>query len=75
MDEVAERRWTGPRRTWRRSRSRNALAGEMVFGPDLTNLPGIVLQPGDTLYFQLWFRDFTTGPTSNTTDGVEVMFR
>jgi FG-GAP repeat/Lectin C-type domain len=43
---------------------------------DLLNLAqGIVLSPGDTWYFQLWFRDWTGGPTSNTTDGIEVMFR
>ncbi len=43
---------------------------------DLVNLPqGIKAQPGDTWYFQLWYRDYTTGPTSNTTDGIEVMFR
>ena len=52
--------------------------GEMVFSPDLTDLPqGVVFQPGGTWYFQLWFRDFdpVNGPTSNTTDGIEIMFR
>jgi hypothetical protein len=50
--------------------------GTVSFTLDLTFLPqGTVFLPGDTWYFQLWFRDFTTGPTSNTTDGIEVMFR
>ena len=49
--------------------------GEMEFKPDLTNLPqGTVFLPGDTWFFQLWFRDWVGGPTSNTTDGLEVMF-
>lgn len=43
---------------------------------DLTDLPqGIAFQPGDVWYFQLWFRDWVSGPTSNTTDGIEVLFR
>lgn len=38
--------------------------------------PGIVLQPGDVLFFQAWFRDVVGGvPTSNTSDGLEVRFR
>jgi hypothetical protein len=50
--------------------------GTVSFTLDLNNLPqGITFLPGATWYFQLWFRDFTTGPTSNTTDGIEVMFR
>lgn len=40
---------------------------------DLTALPQhTVFLPGDTWYFQLWFRDALT---SNTTGGIEVMFR
>ena len=47
--------------------------GEVSFTLDLTDLPqGTVFIPGDTWYFQLWFRDVFT---SNTTDGIEVMFR
>ena len=50
--------------------------GTMSFTLDLDLLPqGIKFDPGETWYFQLWFRDFTTGPTSNTTDGSEVLFR
>jgi hypothetical protein len=50
--------------------------GTVSFTLDLNLLPqGITFDPGETWYFQLWFRDFTTGPTSNTTDGIEVMFR
>jgi hypothetical protein len=43
---------------------------------DFSNLPqAIVFQPGDTWNFQLWFRDLNPGVTSNTTDGVTVLFR
>ena len=50
--------------------------GTMSFTLNLDGLPqGISFDPGETWYFQLWFRDFTTGPTSNTTDGIEVLFR
>jgi len=50
--------------------------GTVELALDFNILPyGIVLHPGDIWYFQLWFRDFTTVPTSNTTDGIEVMFR
>ena len=33
------------------------------------------LAPGETWNFQLWFRDVNPGLTSNTTDGISVMFR
>ena len=47
--------------------------GAMAFTLDLTSLPqGTVFSPGDAWYFQLWLRDIFT---SNTTDGIEVMFR
>jgi hypothetical protein len=51
--------------------------GRVSFTPDMTSLPGgVVFQPGDAWYFQLWFRDVgASGSTSNTTDGIEVMFR
>jgi hypothetical protein len=43
---------------------------------DFSNLPqAIVFQPGDTWNFQLWFRDVNPSVTSNTTNGVTVMFR
>jgi FG-GAP repeat/Lectin C-type domain len=53
-------------------------SGQVNLTLDLTSLPqGIVLAPGDVWYFQLWHRDFDLiiGPTSNTSDGIEVMFR
>jgi FG-GAP repeat/Lectin C-type domain len=53
-------------------------SGQVALTLDLTGLPqGIVLAPGDIWYFQLWHRDFdlAIGPTSNTSDGIEVMFR
>jgi len=51
--------------------------GTVSFTLDLDLLPqGITFDPGETWYFQLWYRDFiASGPTSNTTDGIEVMFR
>jgi hypothetical protein len=43
---------------------------------DLNVLPGgAVIASGEHWYFQLWFRDNFTAPTSNTTNGVTVMFR
>jgi FG-GAP repeat/Lectin C-type domain len=53
-------------------------SGQVNLTLDLKNLPqGIVLAPGDVWYFQLWHRDFdlAIGPTSNTSDGIEAMFR
>jgi len=47
--------------------------GTVSFTLDLNVLPqGITFDPGETWYFQLWFRDISS---SNTTDGIEVMFR
>ena len=47
--------------------------GTMSLTLDFNLLPnGVTLAPGETWYFQLWFRDVFT---SNTTDGIEVMFR
>ena len=47
--------------------------GTMSLTLDFSLLPnGVTLAPGETWYFQLWFRDVFT---SNTTDGIEVMFR
>ena len=51
--------------------------GMLTFSPDLTNLPfGVVFQPGETWYFQSWFRD-VVGPnlTSNTSDGVGITWQ
>jgi hypothetical protein len=46
---------------------------------DLTALPGpggiLTAYPGETWYFQCWFRDSNPGPTSNLTDGVRVLVR
>jgi len=54
----------------------SGFTGKVDLTLDFNNLPhGLALQPGDTWYFQLWFRDFTTYPTSNTTDGIQVRFR
>ena len=49
------------------------LMGLVELSLDLTQLPdGAVFLPGQVWNFQLWFRDALT---SNTTDGIEVMFR
>ena len=52
------------------------LSGERIYTLNFLNLPqAIVFQPGETWNFQLWFRDVNPGVTSNTTNGVTVMFR
>jgi hypothetical protein len=57
----------------------SSAAGEVSFSPDLSNLPMPgALQPGDTLHFQLWHREFdaaTGGMTSNTSSAVRILFR
>ena len=45
---------------------------------DLTNVhPQVQLAPGDSLHFQFWHRepDGQGGMTSNTSNGILVMFR
>lgn len=43
---------------------------------NLTSLPqGTVFQPGETWNFQFWFRDELAGFTSNTSDGLSVVFK
>lgn len=53
-------------------------AGEIIIDLRLTNLPrpngDHSVMAGDTWNFQCWFRDFTPGPTSNFTDGIEIVF-
>ena len=46
---------------------------------DLTQMPtpagAMAVLPGDTWYFQAWYRDSSpTGPTSNFTDGLSITF-
>jgi hypothetical protein len=56
--------------------NQTSVAGERSYTLDFGALPqGIVFQPGATWNFQLWFRDVNPSLTSNTTDGVTVMFR
>lgn len=38
-------------------------------------LGGSIFSPGESWHFQLWFRDINPNLTSNTTDGISVMFR
>lgn len=55
-------------------------AGQIVFAIDLDAIPTpsgpIAAQPGDTLFFQLWYRDSSGGAgTSNFSDAVRVDLR
>lgn len=58
--------------------STTGAAGRTTLSVDLTRLPvslnPIVVQPGSTWFFQAWHRDLDPMPTSNFTDGVEVVF-
>ncbi|MCP3918523.1 MAG: hypothetical protein GY711_23500 [bacterium] len=49
--------------------------GAVTFEPDLNALPqGTTFVPGDVWNFQLSYRDQNPGTTSNTTDGIAVVF-
>ena len=51
-------------------------SGERSYQLDFGALPqGISFLAGETWNFQLWFRDVNPSLTSNTTDGISVMFR
>jgi len=54
-------------------------AGELVIMVDLTVLPRPsgphAVVAGETWNFQCWFRDNQGGPTSNFTDGTEILFK
>jgi len=51
-------------------------SGMFQFTPDLTNLPqGQVFLPGESWFFQAWYRDNNPGSTSNTTNGMVVAFQ
>ena len=53
-----------------------AAGGERIYPLDFSNLPqATVFLPGETWNFQLWFRDVNPAVTSNTTNGLTVMFR
>jgi len=54
-------------------------AGKLVISVDLTALPRPgggthSVLAGETWNFQCWFRDNQGGPTSNFTDGIEIVF-
>jgi hypothetical protein len=65
-------------------RYRAQLANSGIFGliplvVDLNAVPqpngNVVVQPGETWNFQLWYRDSALGfPTSNFTDGYTITF-
>jgi len=54
-------------------------AGELSIMLDLTNLPrpngSHTVLAGETWNFQCWFRDNQGGPTSNFTEGLEILFQ
>lgn len=53
-----------------------SLSGNRSLPLILPHLPqGTIFWPGETWFFQLWFRDINPAITSNTTDGIEVVFR
>jgi glucose/arabinose dehydrogenase len=50
-------------------------SGAVSHVTDFQDLPmNLTFQPGDTWYFQYWFRDLNPMPTSNTTNGASVLF-
>ena len=45
---------------------------------DLTSIPlnpPVAVQPGDTWYFQGWYRDLNPGPVSNFSDGLSITYQ
>ena len=50
-------------------------SGVMTFSPDFQNLPsGATFNHGSTWNFQLWYRDMNPGQTSNTSNGIEIIW-
>jgi len=55
--------------------------GQFSLAIDLTQMPlgltPVAVQPGETWYFQAWYRDFQSGGgnTSNLSDGLEITFQ
>lgn len=50
----------------------------MEFDIDVNSIPltpVVAITAGETWSFQGWFRDNNPGPTSNFTDGIEVVFQ
>ena len=59
------------------SLSFSGVTGQLEYQVDTTALPvgpGTAIQPGQTWYFQCWFRDGALGATSNFTDAVAITF-
>ena len=53
----------------------SSLFGVATLDVDLGDLPqGVTIQHGETMNFQLWHRDNNPGMTSNTSNGVEILF-
>jgi len=49
--------------------------GTFQFSPDVNALPqGQVFMTGESWYFQCWYRDNNPTSTSNTTNGIELIF-
>ena len=50
--------------------------GSLRWRPRMGSLPqGVVFQPGETWNFQGWFRDQNPNATSNTSDGLAILFQ
>jgi hypothetical protein len=53
-------------------------AGSVSITVDLTSIPVtpvVAVQPGDTWFFQAWYRDNNPTPTSNFSDGIKIDFQ
>ncbi len=51
-------------------------AGMFHFSPDVNNLPQAqVFLPGESWFFQAWYRDNNPGTTSNTTNAMALSFQ
>ena len=54
-------------------------AGVFAISLDLTSLPrptgNVSVLPGETWFFQCWYRDSNPGTTSNFTNGLEILFQ
>ncbi len=54
-------------------------AGAFALQLDLANTPTpggpVAIQPGETWFFQAWFRDHNPTPTSNFSDGISITFQ
>ena len=56
----------------------SGVSGSFDFHVNLNAIPTpqgrVPVQPGETLFFQAWHRDLNSGPTSNMTNAVAILF-